>query len=925
MEFKKSYVWLTRITELLVIVCICSLRAFSPPSAKRTARASLLLLRSTKVPIKESPSTADGYRGGDDLRDGANNYIFATPTAVAAVETNPIDLRLDPDGSLRFGNQVFLEGLEPSQWTASRASNDLKKQSLFLHASLPDAGSEHERTLGSLGGAVTNMLACARQSRYWMGPKTMAGGSDGLEELPYDTQFLLLELENGSSEEGAPQQYGLVLPLLDKGFRASLRASTTGMQTKEDDHTTMIQVMCTACSGEAAAQKDNDMRAVFIAVGTDPFQLLREGFEHVAQATGTFETLSNKQLPPTVNQFGWCTWDAFYSSINEAGVVEGVTSLRDAGTPAKFVILDDGWQQVSPSKPAKDEEEISSPNETSDSINWWQKLLQKFYVRHVLAADPESVLFRMFRWFCHSVLKAQFWKFFDTYTDFNRQLSGFAPNSKFEELASLGGREKKTLKGMVSKLKEELGVGQVWCWHALHGYWRGVSEELGRKSGLDVKTVHPEASASMLRLEPNAAWDPVSLFGVGLLTNAADLEKFYEKLHQPLVDAGIDGVKVDIQSGVSATGMGTGGPKLTELYTQAMEDSVGKRFRASNGAANGINCMCHSTENLYRYKVTAVARASDDFFPDRPESHTVHLINVVYNSLFLGEICLPDWDMFHSKHPSAGLHAAARAIGGCPVYVSDAPGHHDAELLRKLVLPDGSVLRASLPGRPTRDCLFVDVGGDGKSAMKIWNQNLAGNSGVVGAFHVQGVNWNFQSHENEILDQSPAPLVATVKPHDVETLRDHSGPFAVWRHKLSKLEYRSRGDSVMRVALNHQDWEIFTVVPLQVARANLLWGPIGLVDMLNSGGAIMEADNQLDYSSSGAVIRARLTSRGPGHFVAFTNRRPLHVLVDGVKVDCSYDEEDSELSFQLPEEADAVVGHDILVEWSNTHMSNKKP
>jgi len=94
-----------------------------------------------------------------------------------------------------------------------------------------------------------------------------------------------------------------------------------------------------------------------------------------------------------------------------------------------------------------------------------------------------------------------------------------------------------------------------------------------------------------------------------------------------------------------------------------MEDSVSKRFRADNGASNVINCMCHSTENLYRYQTTAVARASEDFFPDRPETHTVHLINVAYNSLFLGEICLPDWDMFHSKHESARLHAAARAIG----------------------------------------------------------------------------------------------------------------------------------------------------------------------------------------------------------------------------------------------------------------------
>lgn len=45
---------------------------------------------------------------------------------------------------------------------------------------------------------------------------------------------------------------------------------------------------------------------------------------------------------------------------------------------------------------------------------------------------------------------------------------------------------------------------------------------------------------------------------------------------------------------------------------------------------------------------------------------------------------------------------------------SDKPGNHDFNLLKKLVLPDGSILRAKLPGRPSRDCLFTDPARDGK-------------------------------------------------------------------------------------------------------------------------------------------------------------------------------------------------------------------
>ncbi len=53
------------------------------------------------------------------------------------------------------------------------------------------------------------------------------------------------------------------------------------------------------------------------------------------------------------------------------------------------------------------------------------------------------------------------------------------------------------------------------------------------------------------------------------------------------------------------------------------------------------------------------------------------------------------------------------------MYVSDKPGEHDFDLLRRLVLSDGSVLRARHAARPTRDSLFNDVLRDGKSLAKV--------------------------------------------------------------------------------------------------------------------------------------------------------------------------------------------------------------
>ena len=57
------------------------------------------------------------------------------------------------------------------------------------------------------------------------------------------------------------------------------------------------------------------------------------------------------------------------------------------------------------------------------------------------------------------------------------------------------------------------------------------------------------------------------------------------------------GVKVDCQAGVGLVGSALGGgAALAAQYQAALEDSVALHFQDNHV----INCMCHSTENLYR-------------------------------------------------------------------------------------------------------------------------------------------------------------------------------------------------------------------------------------------------------------------------------------------------------------------------------------
>lgn len=51
-------------------------------------------------------------------------------------------------------------------------------------------------------------------------------------------------------------------------------------------------------------------------------------------------------MPGMLDWFGWCTWDAFYQDVNAQGIKDGLKSLFQGGTPARFLIIDDGWQDT---------------------------------------------------------------------------------------------------------------------------------------------------------------------------------------------------------------------------------------------------------------------------------------------------------------------------------------------------------------------------------------------------------------------------------------------------------------------------------------------------------------------------------------------------------------------------------------------------
>ena len=235
----------------------------------------------------------------------------------------------------------------------------------------------------------------------------------------------------------------------------------------------------------------------------------------------------------------------------------------------------------------------------------------------------------------------------------------------------------------VIKDLKSLGVRHVGLWHTINIHWGGVDEDfLRRFGGGFIKT-----------LKGSYVPDPD-------YSEAYDL---YRRLFKIFRDKGFDLLKIDNQWIVA------------EIYRDYCVSKASRNIQYAIQNASKIlsidilNCMSMTPENYTNYFNSNVMRSSIDYIPFWRLGAKLHLLYNVYNSLFFSKIVYPDYDMFISYDPYVIPHLITRLVSGGPIYVTDRdPEKTNIELLRRIVLSDGEIIRVDEPGLPTRDILFKD-------------------------------------------------------------------------------------------------------------------------------------------------------------------------------------------------------------------------
>lgn len=395
-------------------------------------------------------------------------------------------------------------------------------------------------------------------------------------------------------------------------------------------------------------------------------------------------------------------------------------------------------------------------------------------------------------------------------TDFDANLKGF-PNG---------------LKHTTSLIrKNHPNIESIAVWHALLGYWGGISPEgsIARnyKTTSVVKAAGP-AAGSMLAVDPD------------------DVQRFYNDFYSFLSSVGIDGVKTDAQFFIDMLENREDRRRFNKAYQNAWEISSLRYF--SNKT---ISCMSQVPQIIFHSqlptnKPTNLVRNSDDFFPDIPGSHPWHVFCNAHNTLLCQHLnALPDWDMFQTVHPYSSFHGAARCISGGPIYITDEPGKHDIKLIKQMTAlttrGNTVILRPAEIGRT------LDIYNDYNEGhvLRIGSRTGFGayEVGLIGLF-------NIVSGEKACI----VPLA------DFKGVHRKSKEGYIVRSfqsgKVSDISKPNDSTSIVAVTLEDKGWEMLSSYPIhtfdlhkdQTSHVAVL----GLVDKITGAAAVVSQDIYLE-------------------------------------------------------------------------------
>ncbi|KAK4995633.1 hypothetical protein LTR66_004598 [Elasticomyces elasticus] len=407
------------------------------------------------------------------------------------------------------------------------------------------------------------------------------------------------------------------------------------------------------------------------------------------------------------------------------------------------------------------------------------------------------------------------------------------------------------LKHTVSEIRRQHpGIVHIAVWHAILGYWGGVSAD--GKIAKEYKTIEVEKRAGVAggKMRVVAAEDAQRMYDdfyryavwISQSLSLWACSKYHAdaEWNRFLSSTGITGVKTDAQFFLDELNEAPTRRDLIATYQDAWTLAHLRHF-----SSRAISCMSQSPQILFHSQLPTnkprlLVRNSDDFFPEVPASHPWHIFCNAGNSLLTQHLnVLPDWDMFQTSHPWASFHGAARCVSGGPIYFTDEPKKHDIKLINQMTAqtPRGNtvILRPHQVGKTVESGVYS--GYEEQALLKIGTYVgfAKTGTGILGVFNVGQRTLS----EFVPLDDFPG----------TEEGRYIVSSFTTGQ--VSAPIERGSKTSIVGLEIAVQGWEILTASPLRnftLKSGNADVALLGLLGKMTGAAAIINTDMYVEDS-----------------------------------------------------------------------------
>lgn len=160
------------------------------------------------------------------------------------------------------------------------------------------------------------MMAIYMFSEWWSRPAFISK----YQEIPALTQVLFLKFT---------QKVVCFLPMVGDDFRASCHGGSDS------------EICIEMTAGMAGAQSLKEPVCILAEANTAA-EAAKYAFLKAAEYKG-IRTRNERRLPDMFRYLGWCSWNAFYTDVDEQGIRAKAQELTEKQVPVKWMLIDDGW------------------------------------------------------------------------------------------------------------------------------------------------------------------------------------------------------------------------------------------------------------------------------------------------------------------------------------------------------------------------------------------------------------------------------------------------------------------------------------------------------------------------------------------------------------------------------------------------------